>query len=89
MSLVLQMPRGNLETVHPRPLVLAVVRQDIARGEYGKAFSACRRHRIDLNVFVEHNPEAFMRGVPAFVDQVEDVDYINLFLTNIRCVMYT
>lgn len=29
MSLVLQMPRGNLETVYPRPLVLAVVRRDI------------------------------------------------------------
>lgn len=31
MSLVLQMPRGNLETVNPRPLVMAVVRQDIMR----------------------------------------------------------
>lgn len=29
MSLVLQMPRGNLETVCPRPLVMAVVRRDI------------------------------------------------------------
>lgn len=31
MSLVLQMPRGNLETINPRPLVMAVVRQDILR----------------------------------------------------------
>jgi elongator complex protein 1 len=31
MSLVLQMPRGNLETVYPRPLVLAVVRQDVLK----------------------------------------------------------
>ena len=29
MSLVLQMPRGNLETIYPRPLVLAVVRRDV------------------------------------------------------------
>ena len=29
MSLLLQMPRGNLETVNPRPLVLEVVRRDI------------------------------------------------------------
>jgi elongator complex protein 1 len=29
MSLVLQMPRGNLETVYPRPLVLAVIRRDV------------------------------------------------------------
>jgi elongator complex protein 1 len=29
MTLVLQMPRGNLETVYPRALVLAVVRRDV------------------------------------------------------------
>lgn len=29
MSLVLQMPRGNLETVYPRPLVMEVVKNDI------------------------------------------------------------
>jgi hypothetical protein len=29
-TLVLQMPRGNLENIAPRPLVLAVVRQDIS-----------------------------------------------------------
>jgi elongator complex protein 1 len=29
MALVLQMPRGNLETVYPRALVLAVVRRDV------------------------------------------------------------
>ena len=99
MSLVLQMPRGNLETINPRPLVMAVVRQDIRRcvsptytsahahctdsGEYGKAFSACRKHRIDLNVFVDQDRDTFMRKLPQFVEQVDDVDYINLFLTNI------
>jgi len=31
MSLVLQMPRGNLETIYPRPLVLAVLRKDVMR----------------------------------------------------------
>lgn len=29
MSLVLQMPRGNLETINPRPLVLEIVKQDV------------------------------------------------------------
>ncbi|KAI0629477.1 IkappaB kinase complex IKAP component [Trametes polyzona] len=83
MSLVLQMPRGNLETINPRPLVMEIVRQDIASGNYGKAFTACRKHRIDLNVFVEHDQEAFVKGIPSFVEQVSDVDYINLFLTSI------
>lgn len=29
MALVLQMPRGNLETINPRPLVMQVVKQDL------------------------------------------------------------
>ncbi|KAM5537957.1 hypothetical protein V8D89_008433 [Ganoderma adspersum] len=83
MSLVLQMPRGNLETINPRPLVMEIVRQDIDNGNYLKAFTACRKHRVDLNVFVEHSREAFIQGIPSFVDQVSDVDYINLFLTSL------
>ena len=53
------------------------------RVNYAKAFSACRRHRIDLNVLVDHNREAFMKNLPTFVEQVKDVDYINLFLTSL------
>ena len=30
-KLVLQMPRGNLETIHPRALVLSAVRQHLDR----------------------------------------------------------
>ncbi|TFY59586.1 hypothetical protein EVJ58_g5682 [Rhodofomes roseus] len=83
MSLVLQMPRGNLETINPRPLVMAVVRQHTNSGEYGKAFAACRKHRVELNVLVEQDQESFKTKIPQFVEQVDDVDYINLFLTSI------
>ncbi|KAL4071351.1 IKI3 family-domain-containing protein [Scleroderma yunnanense] len=83
MSLVLQMPRGNLETINPRPLVMEVVKSDLDGGRWRKAFSACRKHRIDLNVIVEHNQEAFLSSVSAFINQVQDVDSINLFLTSI------
>ncbi|CAL1711610.1 unnamed protein product [Somion occarium] len=83
MSLVLQMPRGNLETIYPRPLVMKIVKQDFNQKQYAKAFSACRRHRVDLNVFLEYNREAFMADLTLFIDQVDDVDNINLFLTSI------
>ncbi|KAH9910699.1 IkappaB kinase complex IKAP component [Amylocystis lapponica] len=83
MSLVLQMPRGNLETINPRPLVMEIVKHNLDDGNYGKAFLACRKHRIDLNVLVEHNRQVFMDKLPTFVEQVDDVDYINLFLTSI------
>ncbi|KAG2050912.1 pol II transcription elongation factor [Suillus hirtellus] len=83
MSLVLQMPRGNLETINPRPMVMEVVKNDLDAGLWRKAFMACRKHRIDFSIIVEHNQDAFMAGIPAFVEQVEDVDYINLFLTSV------
>ncbi len=51
------------------------------RGNYRKAFLACRKHRIDLTVLVEHDPKAFFDRVASFVKQVDEVDYINLFLT--------
>ncbi|PCH36634.1 IkappaB kinase complex IKAP component [Wolfiporia cocos MD-104 SS10] len=83
MSLVLQMPRGNLETINPRPMVMEIVRQDIDSANYRKAFLACRKHRIDLNVLIDHNREAFKQNLPHFVKEVDDVDYINLFLTSL------
>ena len=52
-----------------------------ASGNYRKAFFACRKHRIDLNVIVDHDPAAFCARIPAFVDQIPEVDHLNLFLT--------
>ncbi|KAL4265189.1 Elongator complex protein 1 [Pleurotus pulmonarius] len=83
MSLVLQMPRGNLETINPRPLVMEVVRQDIKQHNYRKAFLACRKHRIDFSVIVESNQEDFIENLSVFLEQVHEVDYVNLFLTTI------
>jgi elongator complex protein 1 len=103
MALVLQMPRGNLETVNPRPLVLEVVKKDVDgycfstcpifrvdekaySEQWRKAFLSCRKHRIDLNILVEHDPDRFFSGLSKFVEQIDDVDYINLFLTSVGCV---
>lgn len=81
MSVVLQMPRGNLETISPRPLALEVIRSDIQRCEYGKAFAACRKHRIDLGILVEQDSERFIKDIPLFVEQVPEIDDLNLFLS--------
>ncbi len=51
MSLILQMPRGNLETTNLRPLVTEIAKQDIDTVDYAKAFASCRGHHIDLTVF--------------------------------------
>ncbi|KAJ9102595.1 hypothetical protein QFC21_002996 [Naganishia friedmannii] len=84
MSLVLQMPRGNLESVNPRPLVLEVVKRDVLAGKYRKAFLTCRRHRIDLNILYDLDYRAFSENIASFVEQIPEVDYLNLFVSGLR-----
>lgn len=84
MALVLQMPRGNLETVYPRPMVLDVIRDALQAHEYGTALRLCRSHRVDLNLLHDHDPAAFLEHVSTMVSQVANVDHINLFLSSLR-----
>lgn len=86
MSMILQMPRGNLETISPRPLVLQVVRHHLDEKRYREAFLVCRRHRIDLNILCDHDRSAFLRDLPQFVDQIDDTEYLNLFVTGLKYV---
>ena len=87
LALILQMPRGNLETVYPRALVLAGIRQAINDGKYKKAFLACRKHKVDLNILHDHDPQRFLTGIGAFIDQLEKMEYLDLFLSQLRYVL--
>lgn len=82
-SLVLQMPRGNLETINPRALVLAGIRTSINNRDYKKAFLICRTHRVDMNILHDYAPEQFMRDVELFVKQVRRTEYIDLVLSSL------
>ncbi|KAK0313780.1 putative elongator complex protein 1 [Friedmanniomyces endolithicus] len=82
-SLVLQMPRGNLETIYPRALVLAGIRQSIIDRDYKKAFLTCRAQRVDMNILHDYAPEQFMQDVPLFLKQVKKPEYIDLFLSSL------
>lgn len=82
-SLVLQAPRGNLETIYPRAMVLAGIRKALGRLDYRRAYLDCRRHRIDLNFLHDAQPIAFMATVDRFVAQVREPDYLNLFLSSL------
>lgn len=83
-SVNLQMPRGNIETIFPRVLVLANVRQNIDRVQYKNAFIACRNHRVDMNILHDYNPEQFMNSVATIVRQLEKPEFIDLFLSQLR-----
>ncbi|TDZ31137.1 Elongator complex protein 1 [Colletotrichum spinosum] len=84
MNLVLQMPRGNLETIYPRAMVVAGIRQLVDEKNYGRAFAFCRTQRVDMNILYDHQPAQFLSNVGLFLEQLKDITYIDLFLSSLR-----
>ena len=83
-SVVLQMPRGNLETVYPRLLVLSRIRRLLREKVYDGAFRVCRRHRVDLNILFDLDPQEFLRNVEVFIKQLHKAELIDIFLAELR-----
>ncbi|KAL3822896.1 hypothetical protein ACHAXA_010679 [Cyclostephanos tholiformis] len=82
---VLQMPRGNLESITPRACLLPYIMLKILRGDFLTALDVMRRQRVDLNLIVDINPYSFLEkgGAEQFVGQIEKIDNINLFLSSL------
>ncbi|XP_073676235.1 elongator complex protein 1 [Garra rufa] len=82
--LILQMPRGNLETIHHRALVLAQLRKWLDSLRFKDAFECMRKLRINLNLIYDHNPTVFLDNIEMFLKQIDSISYINLFLTELK-----
>ena len=79
---VLQLPRGNLESIYPRALVLPFAMHLVDQGRYGEAMEIMRKQKIDLNLFCDMDPDHFLdRGIASFVTQVARIDNLNLFIS--------
>ncbi|KAJ1942211.1 putative elongator complex protein 1, partial [Kickxella alabastrina] len=83
-SVVFQMPRGNLETVRPRALVMSSVRRALDDRRYRDALLACRVSRIDMNILYDHNADQLSADFAEFVAQINDPDLLNLFVSGLR-----
>uniref|UniRef100_A0A8C2WX10 Elongator complex protein 1 n=1 Tax=Cyclopterus lumpus TaxID=8103 RepID=A0A8C2WX10_CYCLU len=81
---VLQMPRGNLETVHHRALVLAQLRKWLDSLRFRESFECMRKLRINLNLLYDHNPKVFLENMEAFITQLGSISHINLFVTELK-----
>lgn len=80
-SVILQAPRGNLETIYPRIMVLNDIRENIKKLNYRKAFLICRVHRIQQDILHDYDPELFFKNIEHFINQLEKVEYLDLFLS--------
>ncbi|XP_008325394.1 elongator complex protein 1 [Cynoglossus semilaevis] len=81
---ILQMPRGNLETVHHRALVLAQLRVWLDNLKFRQAFECMRKLRINLNLIYDHNPKVFLDNTKMLITQLNTINHINLFLTELK-----
>jgi len=84
-SAIIQLPRGNLELLNPRALVLPHIMTLIDHGEYRLAIDLMRRQKVDMNLIVDMDPQQFiMKGVETLVQQVTNIDHLNLFIASLN-----
>lgn len=81
---ILQMPRGNLEAIQPRLLSLCIISDLLDDGHYRRAFDLLRKQRINLNLLVDHGPSRFLEKIAHFVDEIDNINWMNLFLSDLQ-----
>lgn len=81
---ILQMPRGNLEAIHPRTLLISKIKSEIDDRNYREVIETMRKHRINMNILFDHNPEAFLNNLADFVKYVQEPNLLNLFLSELN-----
>lgn len=86
---VLQMPRGNLETIEPRPLSLKILGEYLDDCKYFDAFDLMRKQRINLNLIYDHNPKLFTESISKFFDAIQNNSWLNLFLSDLENIDVT
>ncbi|XP_017969177.1 putative elongator complex protein 1 [Drosophila navojoa] len=82
--LVLQLPRGNLEVICPRVLALDLIGKSLDRGDYYHPMCMLRKHRINMNIICDHDMAKFVESVGEFLDQIQDSQWICLFINELQ-----
>jgi elongator complex protein 1 len=80
---VFQLPRGNLEGIYPKIIMINQVQKKIAKREYRCAFEIIRTHKLDFNLLYDLNPEQFFTEIEAVLKDIKRVDFINLLVSQI------
>ncbi|XP_046966489.1 putative elongator complex protein 1 [Vanessa cardui] len=86
---VFQMPRGNLETIQPRPLSLKIIGEYLDSKKYFEAFDLMRKQRINLNLIYDHNPNLFIQNIDVFLNTIQSNSWLSLFLSDLENVDVT
>ncbi len=77
-------PRGNLETIHPRLLMLSHVHSLVKSRDYYAAFSLLRSHKLDMNLLFDLDPEYFLAHTEEVARKIGRPDYLGLLLQHLN-----
>lgn len=81
---LMQMPRGNLEAIQPRVLSLCIIGELLDACDYRSTFDLLRKQRINLNLLVDHDPVKFLDNLDHFVENIRNIQWLNLFLSDLQ-----
>lgn len=87
-KVVLQMPRGNLEVIHPRVLIFSALTRLLDSREFEKAIQVARRHRVNMNFICDYlirMADSSMKSIKEFAYTVASYNpqLLSLFLTEL------
>ncbi|XP_014468470.1 PREDICTED: elongator complex protein 1 [Dinoponera quadriceps] len=81
---IFQMPRGNLECIEPRPLLLHIVGLQLDNCDYRTAIDLVRKHHINPNLIHDHNPQLFTSNAEKFVEGNGTSSWLCRFLSELQ-----
>ncbi|EDV93458.1 putative elongator complex protein 1 [Drosophila grimshawi] len=82
--LVLQLPRGNLEMICPRVLVLQHIGDRLRPHYFEAAMRIVRKQRINLNIICDHDVQQFVEFIDWFIEEIHDSQWLCLFLSELQ-----
>lgn len=82
-SLILQMPRGNLEAINCRMIEYDMIEALLEKGDFSGALDRVRASKIDQNILIDSNLPRFVGNVPSFIDRVDSAAVLKTFLLEI------
>ena len=84
-KVIIQLPRGNLETFEPRPLTLMQARNLLENRNYLDCLVLLRKQRVNLNLIVDHNPQLFIDNIDQLVTGTvhQNPDLLSLLISSL------
>lgn len=74
---VLQMPRGNLETISCRLISIDILDRYLTDNQWEEAVRFIRFEKLNANLLFDLNPDRFLKNIEKFINGVKTINELN------------